>query len=104
MCYLSVYSIWKYFFLWKVNIKPRHSEIKDFNCLMQECRKWHLWPSCIIHICQKFVQEGRKWHLRPSCIKYICQIKNSILPKMSLTTFLHSANELEMQGGPETIA
>ena len=62
------------FFVWKVGIKPKHSEFKDISCLVQEGRKWHLWRSCIKHICQKLVQEGRKWHLRPSCIKHICQI------------------------------
>ena len=117
------------------------------NCLMQEDRKWHLWPSCIKHICQKLVQEGRKWHLQPSCIKHICQIlvqygrkwhflntfclifwkikglrilkivqnvlmykhifwysiKNSISPKMSPTTFLHSADELWLENAWVTL-
>ena len=44
------------------------------SCLMQEGRKWYLWPSRIKHICQKLVQEGRKRHLRASCIKHISQI------------------------------
>ena len=58
-----------------MNIKPKHSEIKDINCLMQEGRKWHLRLSCIKHICQKLVQEGRKCHFRPSCIKHINFVK-----------------------------
>ena len=69
MCFLFIFIFHlKIFFVWKVNIKPKQGEIKDISCLVQEGRKWHLWPSCIKHICQKLVQECRKWHLRPSCI------------------------------------
>ena len=56
---ICLYIPFENIFVWKVDIKPKHGEIKDISCLMQEGRKWHLWPSCIKHICQKLVQEGR---------------------------------------------
>ena len=49
--------------MWKVSIKPKHGEIKDISCLMQEGRKSHLGRSCIKHIWQKLVQEGHKWQI-----------------------------------------
>ena len=61
MCFKFVFIFHLNIFLvWKVGIKPKHGEFKDISCLVQEGRKWHLWRSCIKHICQKLVQEGRK--------------------------------------------
>ena len=64
-----------FFFLVKSEYKnQKNGEIKDISCLMQDDHKWHLWPSCIKHICQKLVQECCKWHLWPSYMKHVCQI------------------------------